>query len=308
MRCLAIALVAFALLGCGPDSQRDPNLGPEADYSRYEAFADEIRGASKPVLYEGLPSDFDEGELLKSELEKGIHLELEGETFYKETMELSDADAERLTGLLSGNDVAIEYGGEKTCGPFHADYGLEWNVKGKKMLAMVCFSCHEIIAVGPEGQAITDISDWGYKELQQVLRKYRKNRPQTFSGELLELFGSFREAGSVSVHIRKTGEGEEVGRTEMSPSVGNLTDADRLQIAKVLVDSGSFGKHTPKKCRFNADYGLKWKNLDETDAILLCFTCSEIKIYRGDYESHYDLKKSAKETLERLLLAYKPQN
>jgi hypothetical protein len=292
-------------LGCDPGSQRDPNLGPEADYSRYEAFADEIRSAGAPVLYEGLPSDFNEGALLKAELERGIHIELSGETFYKETLLLSAEDAQRLTGMFSGNDVAVEYLGPKACGPFHADYGLEWTVDGDKQLAMVCFTCREIITIGPAGQAITDIRESGYKELQQILLRYRKNRPRTFSGELLELFGSFRDAGSITVHTRKTVEGEKVGRSMMSLSVGDLSEADRIQIANILGNPSSFRKHEPKKCQFNPDYGLRWKNLDEVDSILLCFTCSEIKIYRGQFESHYDLIEKAKVNIEQVLSKYK---
>ena len=308
MKQFVLAALALSLIGCNPAIDADPNLGPEADYSRYRAFGAEIEGASAPTLYEGLPSDFDEGELLEEELAKGTHIELEGETFYKETLTLSAEDAERLTAMLSGDDVAVPYKGAKACGPFHADFGLEWTVGGEKRLAMICFSCHEIIAVGAEGQSITDISDWGYKELLQRLRKYRKNRPQTFSGELLELFGSFRDAGSVTVHIRKSVDGEEVGRTMMSTSVGDLTDADRQQIANILTNPGSFRKHQPKKCRFNPEYGLRWKDQEETDAILLCITCSEIKIYRGPFESHYDLVEKAKVSFERLLSEYKSQN
>ena len=181
MKQSVLTLLALALIGCNPAIEADPNLGPEADYSRYRAFAAEIEGASAPTLYEGLPSDFNEGELLKAELEKDVHLELQGETLYKETLTLSEEDAERLTALLSGDDVAVPYKGAKTCGPFHADYALEWTVEGEKRVAMICFTCHEIIAVGPAGQAITDTSESGYKELQQILRKYRKNRPRTFA-------------------------------------------------------------------------------------------------------------------------------
>ena len=63
MRSLGPVLMTLALFGCDPGSQRDPSLGPEADYSRYQAFAGEIRGAGTPVLYEGLPSDLNELEL-----------------------------------------------------------------------------------------------------------------------------------------------------------------------------------------------------------------------------------------------------
>jgi hypothetical protein len=146
-------------------------------FDDYRKFVREIATADSLTMYEGLPGDFGEPELRKAELAKNIHVEIDGHEFYRGGKSLDAQEAAEMTRLFSKEGVAVAYGGAKTCGGFHPDFMAEWTVVNEKYRAHVCFGCHEIMAIGPGIDTLTDISDSHFPVLEKALLRYRDKRP-----------------------------------------------------------------------------------------------------------------------------------
>jgi len=95
------------------------------DISRYAPLAAAIPEADDVRLYEGTPHNGWERDLLRRELATDPHIELHGYSFYKEPLRLKAGDGERLTRLFTDKGSFMPYGGPKTCGGYHPDYGIE---------------------------------------------------------------------------------------------------------------------------------------------------------------------------------------
>lgn len=120
-----------------------------------------------------------ERDLLRRELETKSHVELRVYSFYKERLRLRPGDAKRVTRLFTDGGSFMPYGGPKTCGGYHPDYGIEWRAKGEVYRGFVCFSCGEVKIYGPTSAVHCDIKHSAYKEFEKLLRPYRVNRPKS---------------------------------------------------------------------------------------------------------------------------------
>lgn len=136
-----------------------------------------IAKADKVVLFEGLPHQGFEGELLKKELADKKTAQIAGFPFYAETLALKEGHGKKLTELTAGKDTFAKFGGEKKCGGYHPDYAIEFLVGVDKYHVLICFGCHEAIITGPKASVRCDINEDGYKAFADILKGYRKNRP-----------------------------------------------------------------------------------------------------------------------------------
>lgn len=160
-------MAALLAIGCAeaPTGIDDPDLAT-------------LTTATSLTLYEGLPHQRYDKELLAEELRTKKTLEFHAFPFYVETLKLSQADRTELVAALSDADAFRPFRGEKTCGGFHPDYALVWSAAGEERMVLVCFGCNEIKVYGPAGERRYDIRD---PRLKAVLRDYQKNRPgETF--------------------------------------------------------------------------------------------------------------------------------
>lgn len=155
---IVIPVVSF---GCGPTP---PVAG--------------IKSSDSLTLYEGLPHQFYEPEALEQEKKKPT-VQLAGFPFYREPLELKEADRHALKDLIGDPGSLKAYSGEKKCGGFHPDYAVEWTEAGKSFRYLICFGCSEARVITPAGDSVYDITPRASVRLKELLAPYRKNRPNT---------------------------------------------------------------------------------------------------------------------------------
>ncbi len=169
-RLVLVVIVVGLVIGCGLMFYFRHSIGRLA-------FARAIRGSDEVVLYEGLPHDYFERELLAQEIQSKATLKLAGFDFYRETLELNAADAGRLATLLSDSATYEPLRAPKLCGGFHPDYAVEWRVGADRYQAILCFGCGEVELNGPRIRSRFDIRHAVGEELRQLLGGYHRNRP-----------------------------------------------------------------------------------------------------------------------------------
>jgi hypothetical protein len=129
------------------------------------------------VLYEGLPHQTFERELLARELRSQKTVRHHGYPFYQEPLPLSATDAREVTRVFADPASFHAWGGPKTCGGFHPDYCMEWHAGGEVYQSLICFGCREVKVFGPGAQLYLDIDTTAKPRLEAILRSYRKHRP-----------------------------------------------------------------------------------------------------------------------------------
>jgi hypothetical protein len=137
-----------------------------------------IKLSATLTLYEGLPHQLYERAELEQEKKKPT-VQLDGFLFYREPLELKEADRQALKVLIGDPGSLEAYSGEKTCGGFHPDYAIEWNEGGKAYRYLICFGCGEARVITPAGEIVYDIAPRAKERLKTLLSPYRKNRPDT---------------------------------------------------------------------------------------------------------------------------------
>lgn len=165
------------------------------DFNNYPLLAAQIKKASKVVLYEGLPHQRGEPELLAKELLNKKTMTLHGYPFYQELLPLNEQDANRLTELFCdaktlkpdgafvamGNRTRALDGSvtiaDKACLGFHPDYCIEWQVDGNVYHMLVCFGCCTVKSFGPGITLRCDFESADDQPMAQIMKKYRQNRP-----------------------------------------------------------------------------------------------------------------------------------
>lgn len=157
----------------------DTSLGTraETDFDTNRSLFAPIAAADRLLLYEGLPHQRYEWDLLEDELRTKATVTLQGFPFYRQPLEVSDADRDALKAVLGDERSFRQWPGEKPCDGFHPDYLAEWRVDGASYQILICFGCGEVKAIGPGRSLRCDIERSKQQELGELLKKYRKNRP-----------------------------------------------------------------------------------------------------------------------------------
>jgi hypothetical protein len=156
---------------------KSPPRETDTNFDNYKPLAALVATADKVVLYEGLPHQNWEADLLDAELKSKKTVQIHGFPFYAEPMELKAEDAKTLTTLFTTDGSLQKFGGYKRCGGFHPDYCIEWRIGKDVVRCHVCFGCQEAKVYGPQHELYCDVSDAAYKKFQQTLKSYRKQRP-----------------------------------------------------------------------------------------------------------------------------------
>lgn len=176
---IAVLAVIAVVLGVVGKEACPRNSRPETDtnFDNLKPLAAGIGTADKVVLYEGLPHQFNEPELLKHELQTKKTVQHHGFPFYTESLPLKDGDARELTKLFTEGNSFQPWRGEKKCGGFHPDYCLEWHAGGEVYRGLICFGCHEAKFYGPSVELYCDINQDAFDKLKAILLPYRQQRP-----------------------------------------------------------------------------------------------------------------------------------
>jgi|GEM_PF-3008968 len=137
-----------------------------------------LTGTDSIALFEGLPRSYAKGKDTEQEKRPEPTFTVDQQTFYVKPITLTDEDRATLETIFRSGTPVKAFGGVKFCGGFHADYLIEWRRKKETVLrALVCFGCHEIRFVDSTGIIETDMTESGVQRLENVLRKYRQERP-----------------------------------------------------------------------------------------------------------------------------------
>ena len=134
--------------------------------------------SSKEIqLFEGLPHQRWEKELLDEELKSKRTLELHEFPFYQEKRAMSEDDVAVVRRTLADVKSIEAWRGEKLCGGYHPDYLLEWREGEEVYRVQICLGCHELKFFGKDLEIYCDIHEDAFEKLAPVLKKYQKNRP-----------------------------------------------------------------------------------------------------------------------------------
>jgi len=147
--------------------------------NRHETLQNYAKGPDAVVLYEGLPHQFYERDLLEQERRAKPTQELNDYLFYKEPLGLNEGDAQKLSAVLSDPSSLQLFEGEKKCGGFHPDYAIELHRASTYFRVLICFGCGEAKVFGsnPRISSRHDLSPDARQSLYRILEGYRKNRP-----------------------------------------------------------------------------------------------------------------------------------
>ncbi len=151
--------------------------GCEGD-SRFTPITKDIGRGSSLTLYEGLPHQSWDAELLKKELATKKTVTIHGYPFYERPLSVSPTDVEKLRGLSAAAASFSPYGGPKACGAYHPDYCLSWKEGEAVYDLLICFSCHEMKFYGPKHESLADIRKDAFDQFQVILKRYQDQRPK----------------------------------------------------------------------------------------------------------------------------------
>ena len=84
------------------------------------------------------------------------------------------------------------------------------------------------------------------------------------------------------------------------------SEADQKALRELICADGAFEVyHGAKACGgFHPDYCLEFKTSGDSIEMLICFGCSEARIFGPRQETYCDIEQSAKEKLKKLLEPY----
>jgi hypothetical protein len=180
---IAVLVLAgeFLWLRFQPDARgRIIPLFERVDMAAHQPFAAGVRSSVALRLFEGLPHQAFERELLKSELKGKQTFRSNGHHFYQTEIIPSEEDALALADIASSPKSFEEWGGMKLCGGYHPDWLIRWTGSdGHSHDLNVCLGCHEAKIHGERYRLYCDLSDTAFARLQAILAKYAKQRPST---------------------------------------------------------------------------------------------------------------------------------
>ncbi|MEM1109289.1 MAG: hypothetical protein AAGH99_11445 [Planctomycetota bacterium] len=145
-----------------------------------------IRGSLKNSclisVYEGLPHQMFEAELLETECEREDVIRLHEFYFYLPKNIVNGQTADLLCQFLSDEDSVGEFVGEKLCGGFHPDYAINWQSGNDECLAMVCFGCGEVIYCSHDSLYRYELLGRVEDKLKKLLKGFASKRPKRLNG------------------------------------------------------------------------------------------------------------------------------
>ena len=139
-------------------------------------------------LFEGLPHQSFEKELLARELAANEIVHFADFPFYEGQMELQEPEAMLLTESFSQTSTYEPHVPGKLCGGFHPDFAAEWIHPSGTVRVLICFGCRECLLFTNNVRLKSDINNEAYARLYESFSRLRKKRPEqinTFDPVLL---------------------------------------------------------------------------------------------------------------------------
>ena len=108
---------------------------------------DTIKNTDSVFVYEGLPHQMFESELLKTEKKRKDITTIAGYPFYTPKVQVQGKAEEIVKSIITDPNKFIRFQGEKLCGGFHPDYAVEWSDGDKTYSILFCYGCGEVLIV-----------------------------------------------------------------------------------------------------------------------------------------------------------------
>lgn len=140
-----------------------------------EDFRKSVAAADQLMVYEGLPHQSLERELLQRETKRSDVTKIAEFSFYTPATSATNV---RLKEVLADSMSIAEWrdsGG--LCCVFHPDYCVSWTSDGKTYAALICFGCHEVIFVEGKRRFHYSLVGKAYESLKRDLAEYASKRP-----------------------------------------------------------------------------------------------------------------------------------
>jgi hypothetical protein len=169
---LAIVIAALVLPACVASRP----IGTPVPVASAESIRAGIRSANSLMVYEGLPHQAKEPELLEQELKRRDVTRIADYPFYTPGAPAKDRAA--LQRILGNANHFSTYTGPKTCGGFHPDYAITWRDRGSSYHVLICFGCGEVLISDGQQQLPYDIKRPAWAELRALLAEHSSKRPQ----------------------------------------------------------------------------------------------------------------------------------
>ena len=103
----------------------------------------------------------------------------------------------------------------------------------------------------------------------------------------------------------KTKPNQVLGGYHFYEAIRNLSPDDVKRVAEILHRSSTYWTHSDKYCAgFHPDFAVSW-TVDKLEYhALICFGCREIKLLGPGEEPYFDLSKTSREELIKILRPY----
>lgn len=134
-----------------------------------------LAGAQEVFVYEGLPHQMIERELLKKEKQRDDTTVIGGFPFYTPKVLAKKDVTQKLRDVLASAESYEEFSGEKRCGGFHPDYAVHWVEGESKYSILICYGCGEALIVSAKKSYRYDLKK--EKELRELLKPFASKRP-----------------------------------------------------------------------------------------------------------------------------------
>lgn len=151
-------------------------IGKPVPVAAGEEIRSSLQSAQRLMVYEGLPHQAHEKELIAREIVRKDTTRLHGYPFYTPARPAKQAAG--LRRVLGSADSYKVYGGPKTCGGFHPDYAVSWNDGAKSYQLLVCFGCGEVLATDGATSMPFSLKNPVVAELRGLLDGHSLKRPR----------------------------------------------------------------------------------------------------------------------------------
>ena len=139
-----------------------------------------IKKADRIFVYEGLPHQMFESELLKTENKRKDTTKIAKFPFYTPKIRVEGTAESTLKTIISNSKNYTKFSGEKKCGGFHPDYALEWSDGDKRYSILFCYGCSEVLVV--DGKRTYRYDFKFTDDLKKLFTAFKSKRPKQKQG------------------------------------------------------------------------------------------------------------------------------
>ena len=153
--------------------------GGESDHPKPSAtnkLRNTIKNTDSVFVYEGLPHQMFESELLKTEQKRKDTTTIAGYPFYTPKAQVQGKAEVAIKTIIAGSSNFIRFRGEKLCGGFHPDYAVEWSDGDKMYSILFCYGCGEVLIVDGKNTYRYDFKFTD--DLKKIFTTFDSKRPK----------------------------------------------------------------------------------------------------------------------------------